>query len=38
MSIPPESIEVGQCYLMLSGYVRRVIALHPGRVQNATRA
>jgi hypothetical protein len=33
VSINPESIEVGQCYLMLSGHVRRVTALPPGRVQ-----
>jgi hypothetical protein len=38
MSLPPESIEVGQCYLMRSGYVRRVVAFHPGRVQYETRA
>jgi len=38
MSIAPDSIQVGQCYLTLSGYVRRVIALHPGRVRYETRA
>ena len=29
MSIPPESIQVGQCYLMLDGEVRRVLRLLP---------
>jgi hypothetical protein len=33
MSIPPESIQVGQCYLTKSGRVRRVTGLPPGRVQ-----
>lgn len=37
MSIPPESIQVGQCYLMRTGHVRRAIALLPGRVQYETR-
>ncbi len=34
MSIPPESIEVGRCYLTDGGRIRRVIRLMPdGRVQ-----
>ena len=33
MSLPPESIEVGQCYLTVSGSVRRVRAILQGRVQ-----
>ncbi len=37
MSIDPKSIQPGQCYLMLTGHVRRVIALYPGRVQYETR-
>jgi hypothetical protein len=37
MSIPPESLQVGQCYLTHSGYVRRITALSPGRVQYETR-
>ena len=33
MSIPPESIQVGKCYLALSGSVRRVARILPdGRV------
>jgi hypothetical protein len=36
--IDPESFQVGRCYLMQSGYVRRIIALHPGRVRYETRA
>lgn len=33
MSVPPESIHVGQCYLMASGQVKRVLAiLAAGRV------
>ncbi len=32
MSLPPESIEVGQCYLMETGQVSRVVAALPGRV------
>jgi hypothetical protein len=36
--IDPESIEVGRCYLMKSGYVRRVVAFLPGRVLYETRA
>jgi hypothetical protein len=38
MPIPPESIHVGQCYLMRSGYVRRVVAFRQGRVQYETRS
>jgi hypothetical protein len=37
MSIPPESIQTGQCYLMKSGKVRRVIAIHDDRVEFGTR-
>jgi hypothetical protein len=38
MSVSPESIKVGQCYLTLSGQVRRVVRLLPdGRVQYETR-
>ncbi len=34
MSIHPESIEVGKCYLMDSGQVRRVLRIMPdGRFQ-----
>ena len=39
MSLPPESIQVGQCYLMAAGQVRRVLAILPdGRVQYEQRA
>jgi hypothetical protein len=38
MSIEPQSIQVGQCYLMQSGVVRKVTALPPGRVQFEQRA
>lgn len=33
MSVPPESIQVGECYLTHMGTVRRVTGLLPGRVQ-----
>jgi len=33
MSVPPESIQVSQCYLASDGRVRRVTSLFPGRVQ-----
>lgn len=34
MSIPPESIEVGKCYLSNDGRVRRVVKFLPeGRVR-----
>ena len=34
MSVPPESLQVGKCYLMEGGYVRRVVRLMPdGRIQ-----
>ncbi len=34
MSVPPESIHVGQCYLSDTGKVRRVLNILPdGRVQ-----
>jgi hypothetical protein len=32
MSIDPQSIHVGECYLTNAGKVRRVTALLPGRV------
>ncbi len=39
MSVPPESVEVGQCYLGDNGQVRRVVRLWPdGRVQYETRS
>ncbi len=39
MTIPPESVEVGRCYLGDSGQVRRVVRLWPdGRVQYETRS
>ena len=37
MSIPPESLQVGQCYLTRTGLVRRVIAFHQGQVLYETR-
>ena len=38
MSVPPESIRVGQCYLMNSGQVRRVLRIMPdSRVQYESR-
>jgi hypothetical protein len=34
VSVPPERIEVGKCYLMESGQVRRVLRIMPdGRFQ-----
>ena len=39
MSLPPESIQVGRCYLIEAGQVRRVLAILPdGRVQYEQRA
>ena len=39
MSIPPESIQAGQCYLVKTGQVRRVVRVMPdGRVQYEYRA
>ena len=32
MAVPPESIEVGKCYLTKQGQVRRVIAIEGGKV------
>ena len=32
MSLPPESIQVGQCYLTTGGHVRRVLSVLPGDV------
>ncbi len=38
MSVPPESIQVGQCYLSVTGQVRRVMRVLPdGRVQYEAR-
>jgi hypothetical protein len=37
VSLPPESIQVGQCYLTNTGLVRRVIAFHQGKVLYETR-
>ncbi len=34
MTIPPESIEIGKCYLMKTGQLRRVVRLMPnGQIQ-----
>ena len=33
VSIPPENIQVGQCYLLGTGRIRRVTELLPGRVR-----
>ncbi|MDQ4136864.1 MAG: hypothetical protein M3158_11820 [Pseudomonadota bacterium] len=34
MTVPPESVEVGKCYLMETGHVRRVVRImQDGRVQ-----
>jgi hypothetical protein len=33
VSLPPESLEVGKCYLTNTGQVRRVLVMLPGRVQ-----
>ena len=39
MTIPPESIAVGKCYLMETGHVRRVTRMLPGgRAQFERRA
>ncbi len=39
MTIPPESIEVGKCYLVERDGVRRVLKIWPdGRVQYETRS
>ena len=38
MTIPPERIQVGQCYLTHTGLVRRVIAFHQGQVRYETRS
>ena len=39
MTVPPESVEVGRCYLGDNGQVRRVVRLWPdSRVQYETRA
>ena len=37
MSIPPESIQIGQCYLMDTSHVRRVLRILPGKVQFESR-
>jgi hypothetical protein len=33
VSVPPESIQTGECYLTSMGTVRRVAGLLPGRVR-----
>ncbi len=33
MSVPPETIQVGECYLTNMGTIRRVTGLLPGRVR-----
>ncbi len=38
MNIEPESIQIGQCYLMKSGKVRQVIAIDEDRLEYGTRA
>ena len=39
MTIPPESIEVGKCYLSMEGRVRRVTKFLPGgRIRYAYRS
>ncbi len=39
MTIPPESIEVGKCYLTDENTIRRVLMIHPdGRIQYEWRA
>lgn len=38
MSVPPESIQIGQCYVSAAGEVRRVLGLLPKRVQFQQRA
>ncbi len=39
MTIPPESIEAGKCYLMETGHIRRVMRILPdGRVQYEIRS
>ena len=37
MSIDPESIKAGKCYLTHTGVVRRFITIHDGRVLYETR-
>jgi hypothetical protein len=37
MSIAPESIQVGECYLTKMGTIRRVTGLLPGSVRNEQR-
>ncbi len=32
MSVPPESIEIGKCYLAKGGQIRRVVSLELGMV------
>ena len=33
MSVPPESIKIGRCYLMSTGHIRRIVQVMPdGRV------
>ena len=38
MTVDPESLQVGQCYLTTAGLVRRVIAFHQGQVRYETRS
>ena len=38
MTVAPESLQVGHCYLTRSGQVRRVRAFHEGRVQFEARS
>ena len=37
MPLPPESLQVGQCYLCTMGKVRRVLSIHAERVLYETR-
>ena len=37
MPLPPESLQVGQCYLSTMGKVRRVLSIHAERVLYETR-
>ncbi len=38
MSVRPDTLKVGQCYLMRSGHVRRVVAIADERVRYETRS
>jgi hypothetical protein len=37
MSLPPDSLKAGECYLMRSGQVRRIIVLDGDRVRYEAR-